>query len=251
MAYPQTTFGEVLNDYGLIAGVAMNATTGAREPTMADKAECADILNLVVRRLWSELTWPYQMLPSISTKATVTPTDGVIAWADIANSAKWSVWLTDPETSWTNGSTSAVPRRGNKGNTGVIVEGAATATSLVVFYQIAAPKFTQVAWVTGTAYVVGDVVLQGSNCYVCATAHTSGTFATDLAASKWTVQTIPVEMREIVQRMIAEHRSGDIQGKVAKTQQEKETAQDLIDTLFLRASSEGSPWYLHNAGFTR
>lgn len=43
-------------------------------------------------------------------------------------------------------------------------------------------------WVTATAYAVGDVVetpsLSGSN-YVCVTAHTSGTFATDRAAGKW------------------------------------------------------------------
>jgi hypothetical protein len=43
------------------------------------------------------------------------------------------------------------------------------------------------AWVTSTAYAVGDTVTQGtfSSVYVCATAHTSGTFATDLGAGKW------------------------------------------------------------------
>lgn len=43
------------------------------------------------------------------------------------------------------------------------------------------------AWLTATAYVVGDVVTQNSLRYVCKTAHTSGTFATDLAATKWTL----------------------------------------------------------------
>jgi hypothetical protein len=41
------------------------------------------------------------------------------------------------------------------------------------------------AWVTSTAYTVGAVVTQGGVTYMCATAHTSGTFATDLAAAKW------------------------------------------------------------------
>ncbi|MES3016215.1 MAG: hypothetical protein V4721_00490 [Bacteroidota bacterium] len=41
------------------------------------------------------------------------------------------------------------------------------------------------AWLTTTAYAVYDVVVSSSNTYVCATAHTSGTFATDLAAGKW------------------------------------------------------------------
>jgi hypothetical protein len=42
-------------------------------------------------------------------------------------------------------------------------------------------------WVTATAYVVGDVVENASISYVCATAHTSGTFATDKAAGKWVI----------------------------------------------------------------
>jgi len=41
------------------------------------------------------------------------------------------------------------------------------------------------AWVTATAYVVGDVVSENGGSYVAAEAHTSGTFATDLAADKW------------------------------------------------------------------
>lgn len=41
------------------------------------------------------------------------------------------------------------------------------------------------AWITARAYVVGDVIENGGTSYVCISAHTSGTFATDLAASKW------------------------------------------------------------------
>lgn len=44
-------------------------------------------------------------------------------------------------------------------------------------------------WVTATAYVVGDVVRNTATgvttTYVCSTAHTSGTFATDYSAGKW------------------------------------------------------------------
>lgn len=40
-------------------------------------------------------------------------------------------------------------------------------------------------WVTTTVYAVGDLVLQGGIVYVCMVAHSSGTFATDLAAGKW------------------------------------------------------------------
>lgn len=41
------------------------------------------------------------------------------------------------------------------------------------------------AWQTSYAYVNNDVVSQSGNSYICVTAHTSGTFSTDLAASKW------------------------------------------------------------------
>lgn len=40
-------------------------------------------------------------------------------------------------------------------------------------------------WVTGTAYSEGDTVFTSSSFYICETDHTSGTFAVDLAASKW------------------------------------------------------------------
>ena len=40
-------------------------------------------------------------------------------------------------------------------------------------------------WATSTAYAVGDCVFESYKFYICETAHTSGTFATDLAAVKW------------------------------------------------------------------
>lgn len=43
-------------------------------------------------------------------------------------------------------------------------------------------------WVTTTAYAVEDRVTYDDEEYICATAHTSGTFATDLAAGYWVLQ---------------------------------------------------------------
>ena len=42
-------------------------------------------------------------------------------------------------------------------------------------------------WVTATLYFQNDFVQHGNQYYVCEIQHTSGTFATDLAASKWTL----------------------------------------------------------------
>jgi hypothetical protein len=41
------------------------------------------------------------------------------------------------------------------------------------------------AWATSTSYAVKDLVSNSGSSYVCAVAHTGGTFATDLAAGKW------------------------------------------------------------------
>lgn len=42
-------------------------------------------------------------------------------------------------------------------------------------------------WATGTAYTVPQAIMNGTSLYQCAIAHTSGTFATDLAAGDWTL----------------------------------------------------------------
>lgn len=46
------------------------------------------------------------------------------------------------------------------------------------------------AWITATAYVVGDFVEESGTNYYCIEAHTSGVFATDLAANKWVAQDV-------------------------------------------------------------
>jgi hypothetical protein len=54
-------------------------------------------------------------------------------------------------------------------------------------------------WATSTVYAVGDLVSQGSVTYVAAVAHTSGTFATDLAAGKWVaLNTAPPEVPDFI-----------------------------------------------------
>lgn len=50
-------------------------------------------------------------------------------------------------------------------------------------------EFDHLAWATTTGYAVGDIRTQTSVAYYCLVAHTSGTFATDLAANKWRVAT--------------------------------------------------------------
>ena len=49
---------------------------------------------------------------------------------------------------------------------------------------------TPAAWATGNIYAVGNYVTSSGTTYYCVTAHTAGTFATDLAAGKWVAQSI-------------------------------------------------------------
>ena len=42
-------------------------------------------------------------------------------------------------------------------------------------------------WTTSTAYQINDAVSNGGSSYICVVAHTSGTFATDLAAVDWQI----------------------------------------------------------------
>lgn len=43
------------------------------------------------------------------------------------------------------------------------------------------------SWLTSTAYAKGEIVQNSNTSYVCAVAHTSGTFNTDYSAGKWIV----------------------------------------------------------------
>lgn len=53
------------------------------------------------------------------------------------------------------------------------------ASSLIIGFDAPAP------WMTATAYTTTSTVFQGYGFYLCVTAHTSGTFATDLASGRW------------------------------------------------------------------
>ena len=50
-------------------------------------------------------------------------------------------------------------------------------------------------WTPATEYYVNDVVIRGANSYICLSRHQSGTFATDLSASKWIKFTSGVQWR--------------------------------------------------------
>ena len=58
-------------------------------------------------------------------------------------------------------------------------------TSATYWSKIAEGLDHRGAWATSTSYFPNDLVIRGGQVYLCLLANTSGTFATDLAASKW------------------------------------------------------------------
>lgn len=69
---------------------------------------------------------------------------------------------------------------------GALVNGVVTPDSFSAAALALMGNFTMAGtWVTAHAYVVNNLVTQTNVLYACLVAHTSGTFATDLAAGKW------------------------------------------------------------------
>jgi hypothetical protein len=66
---------------------------------------------------------------------------------------------------------------------------ASSASATAVAAAAAAAQYVPLdwegAWLTATSYQINDAVKEGGSSYICIVAHTSGTFATDLAAAKW------------------------------------------------------------------
>ncbi len=67
---------------------------------------------------------------------------------------------------------------------GVVHQDAFSTAALALIASTFTPRGT---WLTATAYIVGDLVQNGTASYVCATEHTSGTFNTDYSAGKWII----------------------------------------------------------------
>lgn len=76
---------------------------------------------------------------------------------------------------------------------GALLDGITSIASLSseVLDLIASGAFTvKGPWLTATPYAKGDIVSQGGVAYLCFIAHTSGTFATDLANGDWIAMTV-------------------------------------------------------------
>jgi hypothetical protein len=100
---------------------------------------------------------------------------------------------------------------------------------------------TYTAWVTSTLYSAGAYVIQSSMNYKCLVSHTSGTFATDLAAGKWEISTIDDIDTEIARfdsslKTVLAARLGAVLSKsLTKHKTEQDQAWQLYDFMLDKA----------------
>lgn len=125
--------------------------------------------------------------------AEITPVDGLISYSVLGDSREFEVWTQDPRETRLAASVTFFTDA-----TGIQVGTAYT--TVWVSWMPRTVKFDTTLWLTATAYAVGAVrtVEATGECYRCLVAHTSGTFATDLAAGKWVLMPVLEVLEEFL-----------------------------------------------------
>ena len=142
------------------------------------------------------------------TWAEITPSSGLIAWDVLGDARDIEVYTLDPRETRLAASVQFYTDK-----TGLSVS--EDLDTVWVSWTPRIYKFNSTAWITATAYVVGDVrTVSSLECYRCLVAHTSGTFAADLAASQWVL--MPV--LEVLHEFIIRHMHGTWLLEDGKTQ---------------------------------
>lgn len=181
-----TAFNDAVRPTGLLSSMATNATL---------KSEMLAKFNRSYK-IGYEL--PFQsnvMWEDARVWAEITPSSGLISWDVLGDARNIEVWTLDPRETRLASSVTFFTDR-----TGISVN--AELTTVWASWMPRIYKFDTTEWATATAYEVGDVriVASSGECYRCLVAHTSGTFATDLAASKWVLMPVLDVLHEFLIR---------------------------------------------------
>lgn len=248
MTFPTLSFAEFLSQHGNAMRLEMgddgSFTAGVRE-----RQQAALLLNEACRWAWKWGEGPL-MMPCLLKSASITPTSGVIDRDAVEDSPRVSVWTTNPEASFkaNDGLYLDYLRLAMPSAEGwTVVNGGAE--PLTVYFQSRVLRFSGIEWVTSKLYKVGAIVYKDDECYRCQTEHTSGTFATDLAASKWLVQRIPEEISDALAARIGEQTAATVESRPAKEQSEAGKAERAIVDVHIRyLYAHLPPWFLHNGG---
>ena len=182
---------------GLLNGVARSLGMAPTDASAEEKAAHAQFLTEATDYAWY---WAEDGWPEIQRSVARTAASSVISMArDVGGSIDpigqvLGVYENNPFTSRNPG-----PLPFGISSDGIVVNEDVGATAAVyVRFLDPAPLYTSVAWVTATAYVVGDVVYQDDRCYLCVVANTSTTFSTDLGDGEWVEQVVPQFLAEAI-----------------------------------------------------
>lgn len=195
-----TAFNDAVRPTGLLSSMATNATL---------KSEMLAKFN---RSYKIGYEMPFEsnvMWEDARVWAELTPSSGSISWDVLGDARNIEVWTKDPRETRLASSVTFFTDR-----TGISVN--ADLTTVWVSWMPRIYKFDTTEWATGQSFVVGNVrtLATSGECYRCLVPHTSGTFATDLAASKWVLMPVLEVLHEfLIRHLHATHlrESGQIQ----------------------------------------
>lgn len=181
-----TAFNDAVRPTGLLSSMATDATLKAEMLAKFNRSyKIGYELPFLSNVMWEDArVW-----------AEITPSSGLISWDVLGDARNIEVWTLDPRETRLASSVTFFTDR-----TGISVN--AELTTVWVSWMPRIYKFDTTEWATATAYVVGDVrtVASSGECYRCLVAHTSGAFATDLAASKWVLMPVLDVLHEFLIR---------------------------------------------------
>jgi len=211
-----TAFEDAVRPTGYLTAMATDATLKANMLALFNRSY----------KIGYELPFQSNMFwEDARTWAEITPSSGLIAWDVLGDARNLEVWTKDPRETRLASSVTFFTDK-----TGIAVS--EELETVWVSWIPRIYKFDTTAWVTATPYAVGDVrtVSTSGECYRCLSAHTSGTFATDLAASKWVLMPVLEVLHEFVIRHLhATHlrETGQVQTGVSL---QNAALQDLLET---------------------
>lgn len=180
-----TAFEDAVRPTGYLTAMASDATLKA------------NLLSLFNRSYKIGYELPFEsnvFWEDARTWAEITPSSGLISWDVLGDARNLEIYTLDPRETRL-----AASVQFHTDKTGISVS--EDLETVWVSWTPRIYKFDTTAWATTTAYVVGDVrTVSSLECYRCIVAHTSGTFATDLAASKWVLLPVLEVLHEFVIR---------------------------------------------------
>ena len=160
------------------------------------------------------------------TWAQITPVSGTISYDVFGDARSFEIYTLDPR----------VTRLAQRvqvftDKTGILLN--AELTTVWASWLPRRFHFDTTNWLTAKGYVVGDVrtLATSGECYRCIVAHTSDTFATELAASKWVLMPVLEVLEEFlichVHGTYQRENAGQIQSGAAM---QREAKDDLMES---------------------